>query len=259
MGIVISKSAAEKFTSYKVEKTTVSINGNDILLNLYGDDSYYKSFPRVGEFTSSKILVASRRKDKRTSLYDLQNNKMREIDPTNDDVIYTGGGEVVDIDVYSNKSLSDLRKANKEGRLDIFNREILETLENNMRYWKEIAEELEKIIPCKMLTEEEVRNERAEFGHACKHPTDREKNPNKYTDELGYFWKLSHEIIDDRIQWRDDGKTFDNFKITFTILKENHLVPGSKLSGRYGNKGIVALIKDDIFIEQKNYINIWGP
>lgn len=226
-GVVISESAAKKLTSYKVEKTMFSVNGNDILLNLYGDDLNYQSFPKVGEYINNKILVASRRRDKRTVLYDLQTTRMREVDPSNDEIIYTGGGTVVDIDVFSNVSLSDLRK-----RSDVFNREILEVLENNHRYWSEMAVELEKIIPCKILTEAEVHQERSEFGHVCKHPIDREKNPNKYTDELAYYWKLSHENIDEKIQWRYDGKSFDNFKLQFTILKENPLVAGAKLTGR---------------------------
>ena len=241
-GVVISKSAAEKLVSYKVEKTMISINNNDILINLYGDDLNYKSFPKVGDHIDSRILVASRRKDKRTSLYDLQACKMREVDPSNDDVTYTGGGTVVDIDVYSNASLAEMRK-----RTDIFNKEILSVVENNMRYWKELAVELEKIIPCKTLSESEISAERSDFGHVCKHPIDREKNPNKYTDELAYYWKLAHENIDEKIQWRDDGKTFDNIKMQFTILKENPLVPGSKLTGRYG--GGYCHIKNSLIAE----------
>jgi len=165
---------------------------------------------------------------------------MREIDPSNDDITYTGGGTVVDIDVFSNVSISELRK-----KTNVFNQEILSVLENNYRYWKELAEELEKIIPCKTLTESEIKEERTEFGHICKHPISRDQNPNKYTDELAYTWKLAHENIDEKILWRFDGKTFDNFKLQFTILNEHKLVPGSKLTGRYGNKGVITMIEDD--------------
>ena len=226
-GVVISESAARKLTSFKVEQTTFSVNGNDILLNLYGDDKSYKSFPKVGDYIDSKILVASRRRDKRTALYELQSSRMKDIDAVNDEIIYTGGGTIVDIDIYSNKSLKDLRE-----KKDVFTQEVLIVAENNMRYWKEIAEELEKIVPCKVLTEKEFKEERSEFGHVAKHPIDRDKNPNKVTDELLYYWKLSHEYIDDRIQWRSDGKSFDNFKMKFTILKENPVTPGVKLTGR---------------------------
>ena len=235
-GVVISESAAKKLTSYKVEKTMFSINGNDILLNLYGDENRYQSFPHIGEHIHDKILVASRRRDKRTVLYDLQNVRMREVDPSNDDIIYTGGGTIVDIDIFSNVSLADLRK-----KTDVFNQEILDVLENNQRYWNELAEELEKIIPCRVLTESEVREERNEFGHVCKHPIPREENPNKYTDEVGYYWKLAHENIDEKIQWRHDGKSFDNFKIQFTILKEDPLVAGAKITRKIWQQAELSL------------------
>jgi DNA-directed RNA polymerase beta subunit len=244
-GVVISKSAAEKLTSYKVEKTMFTINGNDLLLNLYGTDLVYKSFPKIGEHVNSGILVASRRRDKRTSLYDLQTHKLKQVDPSNDEVIYTSGGTVTDINIFSNKTLGELRKLRNEGKLDIFNSELLVLYEDQQRYWHELATELEKIIPCKQLSEAEIKQERSEFGHVAKHPIPRELNENKYTNELSYFWKLAHENIDERIQWRDDGKVFDNFKVEFTILKEDPLTEGCKITNRYGGKGVVSMIVDD--------------
>ena len=240
-GVVISESAAKKLTSYKVEKTMFTINGNDILLNLYGDEKNYKSFPKVGEHVDSKILVASRRREKRTLLYDLQSGRMMNVDPTTDDIIYTNGGMVTDIDVFCNIPLAELRK-----RSDTFNKEILDIVENNQRFWQELAAVLERIVPCKELSDAEKKKEASEFGHCCKHPIDRAENPNQYTNELAYWWKQAHENIDEKIQWRYDGKSFDNFKIQFTILKENPLMTGAKISGRYGNKGIVAkIVKDE--------------
>lgn len=239
-GIVISKSAAEKLASFKIEKTMFSINTNDILLNLYGNEKKYKSFPRVGETLKSKILVASRRKDKYSILYDFQTEKMREVDPTNDEIIYTNGGLVVDINLFLNTPFEILKK-----REDEFSKEIFSLLKEQNRYWNEIKTELEKIIPCKVLSEAEEKKERDEFGFVTKHPISKEENENKYSNELGYCWKYSHEITDEKITWRDNGKSFDNFKIEFTILKENPLMAGSKLTGRYGNKGVVTTIVDD--------------
>ena len=226
-GIVISQSAADKLTSYKVEKTSFAINSNDVLLNLYGNDEKYKSIPRVGDHIDTKTLTAIRRRNKFSVLYDFQNHRMQEIDPVTDDVIYTSGGTVVDINIFNNITLADMKK-----RTDEFNGEVAEVLEDQYRYWREMAEALEEIIPCRQLTEKEEADERAEYGHVVKHAVLRENNPNKYTDEIGYYWKISHENIDDKIQWRYDGKSFENFKIEFTILKENPLTPGCKLTGR---------------------------
>ena len=235
--IVISKSAAEKFTSFKTEKIMFSVNGNDVLLNLYGTNEYYKSFPHIGDMAGEKVLVASRRRDKRSVLYDFQADHLREIDPDGDEIIYTHGGKVVDINIYNNIPISELRK-----KKDAFNQEVLSILENQYRYWKEMAEELEKIIPIKVSDETEKgkgleeEKEQNRYPFIPDRPLEREKNPNKYTDELAYYWKLAHENCDERIQWRFDGKSFENFKIEFTILKENPLTPGVKITGRFGNK-----------------------
>ena len=238
--VVITESAAKKLTSFKVEKTTFSVNTNDFLINLYGDEEHFKAFPHVGDHIDKKTLVAIRRQNAANVLYSFQASKLKEIDPIDDEVIYTSGGDVVDIDIFCNLPLEVLRRKEDE-----FSKEILEVLENQNRYYSELAAALETIIPVKVLTESEQEAEIAEFGTLIKKPISKEENPNKYTDELSYMWKVSHEAIDENIKWRFDGKVFDNFKIQFTILKEDPLVPGSKLTGRYGNKGIISKIIPD--------------
>lgn len=244
-GIVISESAAKKLTSYKTEKTAFSVNTNDVLLNLYGDEYNFKSFPHVGDHIDSEVLVASRRRNKFSILYDFQNSNLRKIDNVNDDVIYTKGGTVVDINVYNNVPLEVLRERN-----DQFSKEILTVVEDQYRYWEEIAEATELVIPVIDHTEDPEGRvmayaDLANFGYEMDHGVEPSKNPNKYTDEVGYYWKLSHEILNENIKWRFDGNQFDNMRIEFTILKENPLVMGSKITGRYGNKGICASIVPD--------------
>jgi DNA-directed RNA polymerase beta subunit len=256
-GIVISESTAEKLKAHKVEQTMFSINSNDILLNLYGDKFVYKSFPRVGEEVNSKALVAIRRIDFSKVLYDFQTNKLRTIDSKDDVVIYSGGGKVVDIDIFSNIPLDKLKQKPNE-----FNNEIIEVYEAQQDYYKKLAEELEKIIPVRdkesIVVEHrenkkqgvleaitEARKEKEDYGYVTKSPIPKEENSNKFSDELAYYWKLSHEMIDENIKWRHEGKTFDNFKMRFTILKENPITEGAKLTGRYGNKGIVSMIVPD--------------
>lgn len=223
-GIVISKSAAEKMKSFKVEKTTFSINSNDILLNLYGDSENFKSFPRVGDDIKDRILCALRRIDFSKMMYDFQTERLKEIDPLADDIIYSDGGTVVDLDVFSNIPLEQYKK-----RTDEFSKEISEVLENQQNYYKKMAAALEKIIPLRMLSEVESRDRSCgkfvPMAAIC-----RAENKNSYTDEVGYMWKVSHECIEEEIKWKFDGKSFDNIKVTFTILKENPLVEGCKIS-----------------------------
>lgn len=226
-GIVISESAAEKLKSHKIEETMFSINSNDIMLNIYGDKYYYKSFPKVGDEINNRILTAIRRIDYGKILYDFQSDKMREIDNLNDTMIFTSGGKIIDIDIYSNIPLGRLKEKSNE-----FKNEIIDVYEKQLNYYNKLAQELEKVISVRVLTKDEEKEERNRYGHVIKHPVRKEDNPNKYTEELGYYWKLAHEFIDEKIQWRHEGKTFDSFKIKFTILKENPLTPGAKITGR---------------------------
>lgn len=243
-GVVLSQSAAEKLKSFKAETTMFSLNTNDTLLNLYGDSTNYKAFPGIGEYVHNNILVASRRKDKRSILYDFQSKHLREIDPGDDEVIYTSGGLVYDINIYSNTPLATMKEFMNEASAGI-----VELYEDQLRYWRELRDELEKIIPCRDLKPGDFRYELEkdyvdDRGIVCI-PIHRDENPNEYTDELAYYWKLSHEALNENIGWRYDRKRFANIKLEFKLLKENPLTAGAKITGRYGNKGIVSEIVPD--------------
>lgn len=254
--IILTETAAKKLTSYKVEKTTITVNTNDILLNLYSDlndryDNSYHSIPKVGEHTKGNILVASRREESQNILYNFQQNRMKEIDYQSDQVYYTNGGIIADINIYSNTPLEQMKQKNSE-----FTKEVVQLYEEQYNYYKNLAELLETIIPA--MNEEEYLNsldpakkqlflqERKEYGHYYKRPLPAELNPNKYTEQLAYMWKYAHEYIDDKISWRSDAKRYDNFKLEIIVLKENPMNVGVKLTGRYGNKGVCsAIIPDD--------------
>jgi DNA-directed RNA polymerase beta subunit len=242
-GVIISESAAERMKAHKIEQTMFSVNSNDILLNIYGDQYYYKSFPRVGEKTTEKILSVIRRKDNNKSLFDFQLEKLMREDSKDDTIIYTNGGEVIDIDIFCNKPLGELEKNANE-----FTKEVIDLYKEELRYYTELAAELEKIIPIqdksKVVAETITKKngsteiltlaekEKKDFGHSFISPVPKEENENEYTDELAYYWKKAHEYIDPKITWRHEGKSFDNFKIRFTILKESKMTIGAKITGR---------------------------
>lgn len=237
--VVLSESAAKKLTSYKCEETFITINNNDILLNLYENDEFtiYHALPHVGEHTLDNVLVASRREEKNTILYNFQYNKMKQIEPT-DDVTYTNGGFVADIDIFCNAKIEDLKKKSNS-----FTQELIFLLEEQNRYYDLAKEELEKILPIAketellsvMSDEEKTKfyHEKKEYGFNWLRPQPKELCPNKYTEEFGYFWKKVHEYNDNRISWRNKGKSFQNFKIKFTIIKENPISAGSKITARW--------------------------
>ena len=243
--IVISEKAAEKLTSYKVDQVYVSINGNNVLLNLYGNSQVNQALPQIGEHTYGNILCASREKNSRTVMYDFEFEKMNHIQYS-DSIVFCAGGQVVDIDVFSNKSVEELRK-NKNSYMQ----QVADLLEEQDEYYQKLKVALEKIIP--IATEEQLlsvmsENEKIAYKqekqkYSFDRPLPVELNSNSYTEELGYTWKKVHEYLNPKIKWRHDGTSFNSVKVKFTILKENPLTPGCKLTGRYGNKGVVSLIE----------------
>ena len=74
--IVISKSWADKVRTVEVDSIEVSINSNDILLNMYGDRSFYKTFPDIGEAVENSLLCAVRRVNLNHILYDFQEKNL---------------------------------------------------------------------------------------------------------------------------------------------------------------------------------------
>ena len=109
--IVVSESLAKKLDSFYLDEIEVNINTNDILCNLYGDTGNYKSFPDIGENTNDKILTARRRVNYDTALFDLKSENLRKI-INNLDTVFYADGQLVDIEIFSNQPLEEL-KVNK--------------------------------------------------------------------------------------------------------------------------------------------------
>lgn len=198
--IQVSESFAEKMKNYYLTNIEISLNTNDILLNLYGDNENYKPFPEIGEHTDGKVLVARRRIFYENALYDLQTENLRTINYLTDTVFYEKG-TIVDIDVYCNK---------KEDELDpVFYGQIKDVLAEQRDYYMLIREKLRDII---------------------------EDKNNTYSDDIGFLYKKACEYLDvddeeTERKWENDG-VFDNIIINFTIMSESGLSIGSKLSGR---------------------------
>ena len=211
--IVASESFVEKMQNNYLTKIEVSINTNDLLLNLYGDNTNYKPFPDIGESTNGKVLVARRRISYETALYDLKTENLRKINYVNDSVFYEKG-RIVDIDIFCNKKEDELD--------DMFYGQIKGYLAEQRDYYQKLREKLRDIIEDETCT---------------------------YSDDIGFLYKKSNEYLDvddeeTERKWENDG-VFDNIIINFTVMSESKLMIGSKISGRFGNKGVISKILPD--------------
>lgn len=98
--IILSESAADKLATALVKTTSITINDNDVLKNMYGDENVYKTFPDVGENTKNGIFCSIRRLENENMLYSLSQARLRENMISDRDILFDG--IVADIDVYCN-------------------------------------------------------------------------------------------------------------------------------------------------------------
>lgn len=98
--VIISETTQEKLATNLIKNTGITINDNDILLNLYGDKDVYKTFPDIGEPIKDGIFCGVRRLENENMLYTLSQSRLRDI-ITSDKCILLDG-IVADIDVYCN-------------------------------------------------------------------------------------------------------------------------------------------------------------
>lgn len=208
--IKVSESIANELLSTEIETVTVSLNDNDILCNIYGDDDNYKAFPDIGENTIDKTVCCKRRIYNEQLLYDFKKSNLRKIDYSND-VLALCDGKITDINIYCNKDLDEIPDNPMYNQIKAYHK-------NEIRYYTELYNKTKEII----------------------------ESGAKYSRDLDYVYKKSKEILDEHYKWRkSDGSVFNNMVIQFEVVRSVKLERGGKITGRYGNKGVVSTITPD--------------
>lgn len=210
--IVISKSAAKKMGYYQVKVVEVSLNTNDIFVNMYGKKTkdkkkyIYKAFPDIGEECIDGLLCATRRIDYKTAPIILADT----INLINDDIKYRGHGKVVNIEVISNIE-------NPEEVLDnMYNKQIKKYYDEQQNFYNNFIKYSEPILT-------DATN----------------KVSTDYVDLYNYYCKLT----DPNNKFLVSDNLFDHLKIKFTLLESVPLDVGNKLAGRYGKNYISVYLK----------------
>jgi len=196
--IKVSESFAKRMVSKEVETIKISLNDNDILANIYGDNDNYKSFPDIGEDIVNKIICAKRRIHNNQILYDLKKSNLRKINFSND-VLFYNSGKVVDINIYCNKPLEEIED-------NIFNQQLRKYLILQKKYHKKVYDRCKKILD----------------------------SGSSYSNDISYYFKRSREILDDDVKWREETSMFSHIVIEFLVERDSPLTIGQKISGRMG-------------------------
>jgi DNA-directed RNA polymerase beta subunit len=208
--VEISESFKDRFSFNYIHERAININTNDLLINIYGDDKEYKCFPDIGEETAGKILTARRRINYENALFDLKDEQLRNINYKSDKRFYAKG-TLIDIDIFSNIPIEEVEK-------NRYNEQIVYYLKEQERYYTEIKETLEKII---------------------------EDNGKNFSYDLNFLYRKACDYLNPNVKWKNDKTDFDNIYIVFKVLQRNPLHIGSKIAGRFGDKGVISKIVPD--------------
>ena len=204
---VASRSLTQEFASIETETLKIGLNGNDFLLNLYGDKKNYKVLPDIGEMVSDRLCVV-RRQFNNQLLFDFKDSSLREIHE-GDSIYYVDKNvEVIDYTIYNN---------NDDDVDNPFYDQINKYLRAQEKYYNDIIDTCEEII----------------------------RSGYEYSREIDYLYKRAQEMVDREKKWREGDSTFSNMEIEVCIRRTVPLAKGCKVTGRFGNKSVIAEIRED--------------
>ena len=212
--IKIRKGFADQLTTYEEESIEITLNDNDYLRNLYGDDEIHKGFPDIGEAPLNNILAARSKRINSQILFDMKKSNLRQIASLDDRIYYSKSehnARVVDLDIFSNKTVEEIPHTEQ-------NMQIIKYLRNQTRFYEEVFALCDKII----------------------------HSGSKYDDDIGFWYKRAELILHPDVMFQDNNNSaFSNIIMNFKVEREVGVDIGNKLSGRYGNKGVIAKIVPD--------------
>lgn len=196
--IVVSESLAREMLSKEVESVRVTMNDNDIFVNLFGDETHkHKGFPDIGEYTDN-VLCARRRIQSRQLLFDIKSDNLKRVDANADTVFYCKG-KVVDIDIFCNKTLEELEENG-------INEQLIKYVKLQREYYEAILQVTTEILD----------------------------SGSKYSSDITYLHKRAQEILDPTVKWKEDqSKAFSHMIVEFLVARDVGLEAGQKVTGEY--------------------------
>lgn len=204
----VSESLSKRMVSIENEIIEIKLNDNDFLLNIYGDDKNYKVIPDIGEHVNGKVIAASRRLYNNQIFFDFKKKNLSRMMSGDTRYYVDGDYQVMDITIFSNnETIVD----------NAFNGQINKYLRAQNEYYEEIREICEEI----------------------------KESGQKYSRDIDYLYKRAGEMIDTKKRWKENDSAFSNMLIKISVKNRCGLRKGQKVTGRYGNKSVAAVIVPD--------------
>lgn len=205
-GIFASEEFCNNTYYWDIMEHEILCNNNDILLNIYGNEMDYQSFPKIGEMVKNRQLCVKRKFNyKRSS--ELTNRALRSVQNT-DETTTSESGTVIDIDIYINDK-NTLTSDNCRSQL-LTNYIIHET------FYGSIVQILGPIVNNKK---------------------------NRTTLNLRNIYHRALNYLDPNIKYSTNKNgAFEFAYIKLVVCKIKNLTKGSKITDRYGGKGVIVKI-----------------
>lgn len=208
--VVVSESLSQRMISKETEIVRVSLNDNYFFVNLYGGKKDYRGFPNVGEYIKDGVLCAKRQIQDNKLLFDVKSSNLRR-EHSSSDTIYYCSGKIDDIVIYCNKHIDEIED-------NSFNAQFKEYYKQQNEYYRAIY------LKCKEIID----------------------SGSDYSKDISFLFQKAKSILDTDIKYRDENNNvFNNFVMEFMVERDVPLAVGHKITGRYGNKGVISKILPD--------------
>lgn len=213
--IKIRKGWCDGVKSVEVDDVFASVNNNHVPLNLYGKGGEYRSFPDFNEPIKNSCVFAARPRKADRILTDFKNDALRRVNFTTDSIYFISECKeayIYDIDIYYNGEdpFPDTVFFHQLHEIYVQIQEYVERVKSWTTYIKESGD--------------------------------------KYSDNIP-FYKSIYQFYNDP-EWpfcgKEKNKPFGYMTVVFHVKEILGIVPGSKASGRFGDKGIVSKIANDV-------------
>ena len=226
-GIVASKSFCERAALLEISSVVGSWGRKYYAKNLYGDINNYKPFPDIGDkIRPDGLVFAFGEYSGEYDVLKMSNKSLMYIDITHDRLIYGIANAVVhDITVESGIG-ENKAKAMTSPEMAVQPEKYINHLHT---YYDSILASFCEI---------ERQNKKYVLTHALNNLivrayADRPNRYKKQNDKTGII-KRQYKYI-----------PLDEYRVVVHFNKKHTLGRGSKLTGRYGNKGVICAIVDD--------------
>jgi hypothetical protein len=216
---IISESYAKKTTWHTFEKIPCTLQKNQMLLNIYGDEYSYRCFPDIGEKIRDGMLYAKRTINYANAAAELTDSALRSI--VSDDEVCAAHGYVADIDIWVNDREEFIDSENKA--------QIYKYYTLQLEFYTKVHDILGSIVNAK-------KGEHVQYTH-----------------KLRALYEQARNYLDINIQWLNNNNAFEFAYIVITTYEEKRLDVGYKITDRHGGKCIISAVLPDWMMPRDIY------